>query len=135
MTKIHKISIADIHGILHSLPHNRRMATLFALETGLEICHVTTLKWSLAHQLKPELSTTALDVLRMTPINIHSKLVFWEDTRKGISPLLGLRADIEHAANMSWKVLQFKYRYAIDVDDHYDTFKRAALLDMNIISH
>lgn len=127
-----RLSIAEVHAILNKLPLSRHMATLFALETGLDLKHVTTLKWAMAHSVMPKLTPLAADVLRVTPRYLNSTLVFWERSRDGVSPLLGLRADIEQAAGMSWAVLRHQYRYALDIGRDYEVFKRAALLDLGV---
>lgn len=109
-----KITLSDIRKLLNGMTRIKSLATIFALETGVDLSKLALLRWSQLDDMN--LSERAKEVISNVARHIRTDLVFWEYESGRLSPLFSFGAYVESKTNTPWTALQIMYKSRIDID-------------------
>ena len=109
-----RLSLSDISKLLHQMSRVKVLATLFALETDVDLKDITLLRWSQLNKM--QLSERAKEVVTYLVRHIRTDLVFWEYDSGRISPLFSFEAYVESVTGYEWGGLQAAYDSRIDIN-------------------
>ena len=92
---------------MERLQRPRPGAIMFGLEQGLDSERLVTLTWKKAKSL--ELTEYSRLILRLQPIHLHSRYVFWDEYRGKPMPIFGFEQEVFDAFGRTWNELRVEY--------------------------